>query len=104
MALNFVKDLNENMNYWKIELIGEVDINTSNSLKESLNDILNDKEINLKIDCKSLSYIDSTGLGVLIGILKRVKKNNNNISIVNPQTNISKLLNITGLDKIFIME
>lgn len=104
MALNFVKDYNENMNYWKIELIGEVDINTSSSLKESLNDILNDRETDLKLDCKSLSYIDSTGLGVLIGILKRVKKNDNNISIVNPQTNISKLLNITGLDKIFIME
>ncbi|MCT4633318.1 MAG: STAS domain-containing protein [Firmicutes bacterium] len=104
MALNFVKDYNENMNYWKIELIGEVDISTSSSLKESLNDILNDRETDLKLDCKSLSYIDSTGLGVLIGILKRVKKNDNNISIVNPQTNISKLLNITGLDKIFIME
>lgn len=103
MALKLKKSYEETNNFWHVEISGEVDIHTSSNLKEALNNILNDKEADLKLDCMHLSYIDSTGLGVLIGILKRVKKNDNNIEIVNPQTNILKLFSITGLDKIFIM-
>lgn len=103
MALKLKKSYEETNNFWHVEISGEVDIHTSSNLKEALNNILNDKEADIKLDCMNLSYIDSTGLGVLIGILKRVKKNDNNIEIVNPQTNISKLFSITGLDKIFIM-
>lgn len=83
--------------------MGEVDIHTSGNLKDALNNLLNEKETDIRINCEKLIYIDSTGLGVLIGVLKRVKKNENNIYIEGAQTNISKLLNITGLDKIFVM-
>lgn len=103
MALKLKKNYEESKNYWHVEITGEVDIHTSSNLKEALNNILNDREADIKLDCMNLSYIDSTGLGVLIGILKRVKKNDNNIEIVNPQSNISKLFSITGLDKIFVM-
>jgi anti-sigma B factor antagonist len=103
VALKLKKSYEETSNFWHVEISGEVDIHTSTNLKEALNNILNDREATIKLDCLNLSYIDSTGLGVLIGILKRVKKNDNDIEIVNPQTNISKLFSITGLDKIFIM-
>lgn len=103
MALKLKKSFNENLNHWSVDISGEVDIHTSGNLKDVLNMILNDKEADIYLNCKELVYIDSTGLGVLIGILKRVKKNENNIIIENPKTNITKLLSITGLDKIFII-
>ena len=60
------------------------------------------------IDCKELKYIDSTGLGVLIGVLKRIKDNNGNdsgnITITNLKPYIEKIFKITGLDKIFLIE
>lgn len=89
---------------WVVKLNGEIDIYTSTKLKEELNNLIEDKQLDIKLDCKELEYIDSTGLGVLIGILKKLKKSGKNIIIADPQLNITKLLKITGLDKIFIME
>ncbi len=103
MALKIKNDFDGQDNCWTVEISGEVDIHTSGSLKDTLNSLLNEKETDLKINCEKLIYIDSTGLGVLIGVLKRVKKNENNVYIIGAQNNISKLMNITGLDKIFIL-
>ncbi|WP_432662109.1 STAS domain-containing protein [Wukongibacter baidiensis] len=104
MSLNIKKGFDNEKNLWNVELMGEVDIYTASNLKETLIDLLEEKETDISIDCKALDYIDSTGLGVLIGILKRLKNVEKNIIITNPKSNISKLLKITGLDKIFIME
>jgi len=104
LALKLKKIFDNNDSHWNVEISGEVDIHTSGNLKDALNNILNEVEADIKLNCENLSYIDSTGLGVLIGILKRVKKNEKNIYIVRPTSNIAKLLSITGLDKIFIVE
>lgn len=104
MSLKMNKEFQDINQYWSVELIGDVDIQTSSRLKEELNQLLDQKEADLNIDCSNLSYIDSTGLGVLIGVLKRVKKNENEIMISNAQQSIMKLLKITGLDKIFVMK
>lgn len=101
MSLEINKRFDEMKSIWDIQLIGDVDIQSSSHLKEEINGMLNQVETDLMIDCASLSYIDSTGLGVLIGVLKRVKNVEKEITIVNAQTNIKKLLGITGLDKIF---
>ena len=52
----------------------------------------------------NLDYIDSTGLGVMIGVLKRIKVQNKEIYIESPKDNVKKIFSITGLDKIFKME
>ncbi len=101
MSLEISKRFDEEKSIWDIQLVGDVDIQSSNHLKEEINGMLNEVETDLMIDCASLSYIDSTGLGVLIGVLKRVKNVEKDITIVNAQNNIKKLLGITGLDKIF---
>lgn len=104
MSLNINKIFNNEKNLWEVKLTGEVDIYNANDLKESLINLLQEKETDIKVDCKELEYIDSTGLGILIGILKRLKNIEKNIIITNPKSNISKLLKITGLDQIFVME
>ncbi|MDK2919584.1 MAG: anti-sigma factor antagonist [Candidatus Petromonas sp.] len=104
MALDIKKSFIDDKNLWNFELIGEVDIYTSPELKEIISNSLKEKESNIRLDCERLEYIDSTGLGVLIGILKTLKRSERDIIIANPKSNISKLLKITGLDKIFIME
>jgi anti-sigma B factor antagonist len=101
MSLEISKRFDEEKSIWDIQLVGDVDIQSSNQLKEEINGMLNEIETDLMIDCASLSYIDSTGLGVLIGVLKRVRKVEKEITIINAQNNIKKLLGITGLDKIF---
>lgn len=101
-GLNFkVEKLNDNI---KISLIGEVDIYTSQELKELLYKTLDDNQMDLIIDCKGLNYIDSTGLGIFVGALKRARQYEKKIVISNLKDNIKKLFIITGLDKIFVIE
>lgn len=88
----------------KIYISGEVDIYTSQKLKEKLYDIVDSNKKDLKIDCKELNYIDSTGLGIFVGALKKAKQYGKNIHIINPKENIKKLFTITGLDKLFIID
>lgn len=88
----------------KIFVSGEVDIYTSQKLKEKLYGTIDFTKTDLKLDCKELNYIDSTGLGIFVGALKRAKQHGKDIYLLNLKDNIKKLFAITGLDKLFIIE
>jgi anti-sigma B factor antagonist len=87
-----------------IFISGEVDIYTSQKLKERLYNIVDSNQTDLRIDCKELNYIDSTGLGIFVGTLKKAKQYGKKIYIINLKESIRKLFLITGLDKVFIIE
>lgn len=87
-----------------ITIAGEVDIYTAPDFKNSLYDIIGDGKRNVVLECGNLSYIDSTGLGILLGALKRVRQNERNVYVRNLKDNIRKLFKITGLDKVFVLE
>jgi|LGVE01.1.fsa_nt_gb anti-sigma B factor antagonist len=87
-------------NLWKVDLIGDLDINSSIMLKDKINEILDEKEESVEFETSKLSYIDSTGLGVMIGLLKRLNNYENVMSIINVQDNILKIFKITGLFKV----
>lgn len=87
-----------------MKLWGEVDISSSQLFKEKLYQAIESTGKNIKLDCTGLSYIDSTGLGILVGALKKTKQTEHTIIIKGLKENIKKLFYITGLDKIFVME
>ena len=89
---------------WNVDITGELDVSTADKLKKELNQMLDKSILSINLNMEKLEYIDSTGLGVLIGILKRIKVEEKEITIQNPKNNIKKIFSITGLDKIFIME
>lgn len=85
----------------KVYPIGELDINSTDSFKrEILMEYMKDKK-NIEIDGKDFDYIDSTGLGALIYLLKEIKDDGNTISLINIKPNIKKLFKITKLDEVF---
>ncbi|NSW90001.1 MAG: STAS domain-containing protein [Firmicutes bacterium] len=88
----------------RVLVSGEADIYTSSKLKDRLYHIVDSRKTDIKIDCSKLNYIDSTGLGVFAGTLKRAKQYGNNIHLIGLKSNIKKLFSITGLDKLFIIE
>lgn len=85
----------------EIKPIGEVDIYTSPDLKNKVFELIEEKKSDLIINGESLDYIDSTGLGVLMSIYKKMQENNLNFKIINLKPNIYKLFDITGLNKVF---
>ncbi len=89
---------------WDVNLYGEVDIYNADSLKNELHALIAEKSADMILDCTNLKYIDSTGLGVLVNALKRVKGQDKSIRIINLKPYIAKIFTLTGLDKIFVIE
>ncbi len=95
---------NADTNTWCISLDGEVDIYNAPELKEKLHRLIEQHPGDLVLNCGSLNYIDSTGLGVLISALRLVKEYDGNMIISDLKPYIHKIFLITGLDKIFTIE
>ncbi|MCX7773517.1 MAG: STAS domain-containing protein [Clostridia bacterium] len=87
-----------------IAMKGEIDIYSAPDFKENLYHAIGEGQEDVVLECSDLSYIDSMGLGILVGALKRIKQNEHNIIVKNPKSNIRKLFKITGLDKVFVIE
>lgn len=104
MSITIDSDFNSKENIWNVTLVGELDVSSADVFKETLNNLVDENPQNIKIDLEKLDYIDSTGLGVMVGVLKRLKVNDKGIYLNNPKSNVRKILEITGLDKIFNME
>lgn len=100
MSLNIQESYNESEKRWNIMLRGEVDIVTAQDLRETLKEKYEERKSDFCLDLEGLNYIDSTGLGVIIGAYGRMQDQGNKISVKNPKENVAKLLRITNLDKI----
>ncbi len=88
----------------RIQVTGEVDIYTAQKFKEELYRAVEAVSKDLAIDCGELNYIDSTGLGIFVGALKKARLAGKDIHLLNMRENIMKLFVITGLDKLFVIE
>ncbi|MPM07156.1 Anti-sigma-B factor antagonist [bioreactor metagenome] len=104
MSININSKLDNQNNFWDIALEGELDVSTADKLKEHLHKLAEEQIVDMKINLTNLDYIDSTGLGVMIGVLKKLKIEEKEIYILNPKSNVRKIFTITGLDKIFKVE
>jgi len=104
MSLQIQSSYDEKRNKWDLKAKGEVDISTAPQLRECLDGAYKEKKADILLDLDDLTYIDSTGLGVIIGAFGRMQKTNNRITLVNPKGNIKKLLSVTNLDKILCPE
>ncbi|NLV87873.1 MAG: STAS domain-containing protein [Tissierellia bacterium] len=93
----------EKENKWMFFPKGEIDIYTSSKFKEEVLNHFNSNQTDIIIDGTHLNYIDSTGLGALISILKKLREKDFKIYLSNLKTNIRKIFDITELDKLFII-
>ncbi|MRJ75354.1 anti-sigma factor antagonist [Aeromicrobium sp. SMF47] len=84
-----------------IEVGGEIDVYTAPRLREAIVTAVEAGHTKLIIDVQRVDFLDSTGLGVLVGALKRVRADGGSLDIVCTQERILKIFQITGLDKVF---
>jgi anti-sigma B factor antagonist len=84
-----------------IALSGEADVYTSPRIKQEIVDLLNNGTTKLVVDLTSVEYLDSTGLGVLIGGLKRARERDGDLKLICDNLRILRIFEITGLTKIF---
>src|SRR5688500_19616283 len=84
-----------------VEVKGEIDVYTAPKLREKLIELVSEGKYNVVVNLEGVDFLDSTGLGVLVGALKRVKAHEGSLSLVCTQDKSLKIFKITGLPKVF---
>jgi len=84
-----------------VEVGGEIDVYTAPKLREQLVELINSGHYHLIVNLEGVDFLDSTGLGVLVGALKRVRAHEGSLLLVCTQERLLKIFRITGLAKVF---
>ena len=84
---------------------GEVDVSTSAALRAELYGMIDAGATRVVIDCSQMDFIDSSGLGVLVGALKRVRElDRKDLVLLGLQGPPRRVFEITGLTELFTIE
>jgi anti-sigma B factor antagonist len=84
-----------------VDVAGEIDIYTAPRLRELLIDLVSTGSYQLVLNLDKVGFLDSTGLGVLVGAQRRVRAHDGLLDLVCTQQRILKIFRIAGLTEVF---
>ncbi len=85
----------------KITVNGDIEMMTIKSFKQKLFEIGQNTEKNIEIDLSNVDYIDSSGVGVLISLLKLQKKKGKSLIINKVSSKVLNVLKLSSLSDVF---
>ena len=86
-----------------LRLTGEVDVYTAPQLRERVIELVDGGTQHVLADLCEVTFLDSTGLGALIGGLKRLRARDGSLTLVIGADRIRRIFRITGLDRAFAL-
>jgi anti-sigma B factor antagonist len=98
MKVNIEKHQNEKEIF--VTVTGEIDAYTAPKLREELLPLAEGENKIITVNLKEVTYLDSTGLGVFVGMFKQLNKNEGELKLVELSDRLKRLFNITGLSHI----
>lgn len=84
-----------------VEVDGEIDVSSADALRDELSTLLDRDRTDLVIDLRAVRFMDSTGLGVLVGTLKKVRLAGGRLQLVIDSERLLKVFRITALLQVF---
>lgn len=78
---------------------GEIDISNADKLRNAIDLALEQPTERVELDFSQVPYIDSTGIGVLVGAARRVSDRKRALSITGAQPNVLRVAQLLGVDK-----
>ena len=84
-----------------VTIAGEIDVYTAPRFREVIVGAIENGNTRLIVDIEAVDFLDPTGLGVLVGALKKVRASNGSLDIVCTSDRLLRIFAITGLDKVF---
>ena len=95
--MNIQVVLKEEENFVKAIIGGEIDAFTAPMLREKLEMVQNKADLHTELEMSEVSYMDSTGLGVIVAFFKNVNANNGHVKLTGLSPRLKRLFDITGL-------
>ncbi|MBR3157589.1 MAG: STAS domain-containing protein [Atopobiaceae bacterium] len=80
-----------------VTVAGEVDVSNADELRTVLNEVLDSGVSAIEVDLGEVPYIDSTGIGVLVGVSRRAADASVSLRVANPQRNVARVLSLLGV-------
>jgi anti-sigma B factor antagonist len=80
---------------------GELDIRSAPDLRAWLTKVLDEGAHQLVVDLSGVEFMDSSGLGVLVGAHKRLARIGGRLRVVGVSPPVARLLSVTGLSRVF---
>ena len=87
-----------------VEIAGEIDVYTAPQLRSQLLDASAAGNADLVLDMTGVTFLDSTGLGILVGARRRAVEAGGDLRLVVAHSAVLKIFRITGLDRVFTIE
>ena len=84
-----------------VELKGEINAYSTDQLQESIDQILKSGNIKTVVDMENLNYIDSTGLGLMVGWTKELRTKKGDTHLLNPSRRVENVIKLTNLKRFF---
>lgn len=84
---------------YTISVLGEIDISNADGLRNAIDLALEQPTDEVKLDFAQVSYIDSTGIGVLVGAAHHAVDHGKRFSCVNAQPTVMRVVQLLGVDK-----
>jgi len=85
-----------------VRLTGELDVATAPALRDEVVRLISEGRTTMVVDCSELTFVDSTGLGVLIGARARCLAANGGVSLTGVKPALQRLLAVTGIESLFL--
>ncbi|MGY6502493.1 MAG: STAS domain-containing protein [Acidimicrobiales bacterium] len=95
-----VIDVEERGDWQVLAVAGELDVATTPRVRNEIVRLVADGATRLVLDLSRVDFIDSFGLGVLVGALKRVRSHGGEMRVVITEPRVLKVVELTGLDRV----
>ena len=83
----------------RLVVTGEVDVSNASELRLAIDEALDQGAPRVEVDLSQVAYIDSTGIGVLVGASHRAGDEGNELVVTNPQANVRRVRGLLGVEK-----
>lgn len=100
---DLIRDVAKKEHGTVVSLTGEIDLHHSPGLHKHLADLCAENPKRLILNLTDVNYIDSSGIGSLVEIFRRMKKTDGSLVLVAPSERVRSVLEITRLDKFFLI-
>ncbi len=86
-----------------LRIAGEIDVYTAPELRQQVINLADNGTLHIVADLRGVDFLDSTGLGALVGSLKRLRLRQGSLELVTSGGRVLRLLEITGLSRAFAL-